>query len=309
MAKTTTQAVPKKDPAEVLQNETVILQLQLRRPGSKRKVSTDEIDAGDADKKLLSVAKDIYNSDELEAIVAHDTETRTFLRSISVPNTLLKGGHYCLRTEAVQMVDEYLDAREAESNGLIADFLGAYPTLKKIAQENLGKLFDERDYPSEDQLRRAFRWSVTWLALETPEALKKVRAAMYDREQKKLRKRFDEAAANVTVVLRQQVAALVSHMVDQLGTNPATGKRKGFRDSLVSNFREFLTKFPFRNLGDDDLTKLVTDAGKLLDGVDPDMLRKNDGLRESVAAGFEGIKGKLDALLVEQPERAFAFEE
>jgi hypothetical protein len=105
------------------------------------------------------------------------------------------------------------------------------------------------------------------------------------------------------------MADMVSHLVDRLSSKE-DGKKKIFRDTVMDPINEFIRTFPARNLTDDaELQELVNQTKQLVGGVNPENLRNNEGLRDTVQTGFTEIKSKLDTMIVKMPKRAIRFED
>ena len=100
-----------------------------------------------------------------------------------------------------------------------------------------------------------------------------------------------------------ELAKLVSHLTERL-SGQEDGKPKIFRDSAVENLTEFFQRFRELNVrSSEQLDNLVTDAQRVIRGVDPQDLRDNSGLRQHVATEMSRVSSVLDGLLVDRPRR------
>jgi len=87
-------------------------------------------------------------------------------------------------------------------------------------------------------------------------------------------------------------------------TGQTDGKPKVFRDTAVSNLTEFFERFKQLNIrSNDDLDTLVERAQQIVQGRDPQELRDNNVLRQSVAHELTEVQNVLDGLLVDRPRR------
>lgn len=284
----------------------VALVLDCRALGTTRKVSTGAIDTGDTDPALLRLSKQILESKTLEAIRSMQGDTRRTVASRSTPSVMFRAGVYLLSLELLADTDAYLVGQSEKLSGLVEQFLDEYDDAKATAERKLGSLYNPRDYPPRDTVRRAFSISWAYIAVDAPRKLGEVSQEIMRREQQKAAATWASALDEATAVLRAGFADLVSHMVERLAPGE-DGKKRIFRDSMVGNVREFLRTFPARNLGDDaELASLAQQAAQLLDGVTPDSLRESANLREQVRTGMEVIKAKLDAAVVNAPARRYS---
>jgi hypothetical protein len=295
---TATQAGPQiaeNEQANIL-SKAVCLNLELAKPGNSRKVSTSQIEV-DADKALIHVSKKLLDSEEYKKIVRHDNETRLWLYSRALPGPF-RAGTYLIPHDLVLPVDAHLRIAQTKRDGLIDEFLAAYPTLQAEAEEKLAALYNPTDYPASETVKAAFSMRWSYFTFQTPEKLKSISASLFQQEQEKAATTWKEATDEVRQALRAGFGELVAHMTDRL-----TGD-KIFRNSLVENFADFLETFQARNItNDEELQSLVGKARQMLDGVNPDDLRKQEGLKDTIAAGMGKINSQLDSMIVNRPKR------
>ena len=82
------------------------------------------------------------------------------------------------------------------------------------------------------------------------------------------------------------------------------GKRKIFRDSTITSTVEFFQRFRNPNVrSNQQLDAFVASAQQVVQGIEPQALRDNPVLRETVAAELGELATSLDAFLVDRPPR------
>ena len=87
-------------------------------------------------------------------------------------------------------------------------------------------------------------------------------------------------------------------------TGQNDGKPKVFRDSIVNNLTEFFQRFRHLNVrSNEQLDLLVDQAQQIIQGVEPQALRDNGVLRDTVASELSELQSSLDDLLVDRPRR------
>ncbi len=299
------------EPVEQTQGEqsiarrAVVLSLAFRRLGSSRRVPTAQIEEGikGAELEMVSATKKLFRScPEMKAVASHLSTTKLAVSRRSLPS-LMRGGLFLLPTGQVEVVDAYLAERAAELAPLVEAFVSVLDQRIEESKAALGGLANDADWPTAEQVRKAFRIEWRFMAFDTPGSLKGISKALWERERVKAAGQVAEIKSAAQALLRQEMADLVAHMVDRL-TPGEGGKKRIFRDSTVGNLSEFLAVFDDRNLGDDvDLAALVQKARKLTEGIDPKDIRNEEGLRNAIATGFESIKADLDRLVIEAPVR------
>jgi hypothetical protein len=287
----------------------VALSLKLHMIGMRQSLEDDEFEASGASKEMVSASKKLFDKcDELDAINSHMWATKKWVESRSLPSGF-RGGIYFVRTTAVGEIDTYLEQRCEEMLPLVESFVAVLDTRIAEAKAKLGKLGDTAKWPSEARIRRRFRVEWGWMVFETPESLKGLSKALYNREREKAAGQIAEAREQAITLLREQMKKLVDHMVERL-TPGDDGKPKTFKAGTVESLTDFLKNFDIRNLAEDaELQGVVGKASRLLDGVDAKLIRSEEGVRAAVAKGFSDIQSKLDGLVVERPKRAIDFEE
>ena len=298
---------------QAITSNTIIISVTFRSPGNRRKVSSVSVDV-DADLDAISVSKELLDSPELKAVRKLDMEVHTWLYSRVLPQGgFLKAGTYRVPIGLVSRVDDKLTEYLARREALVESFLTVYPDLVEKARSRLRAVFDPANYLGEGAMRNSFAFSWRYFAIETPDSLQNISAALMERESAKARVDIANEAADITLALRQSFADLLAHAVDRLGfdTGGSNKKKRVFRDSLMGNINEFLDLFSARNvMGDVALDNLIVKARKVMNGVDsPDDLRNNDGLRGSVRNSFEAIKREMDDGTMLAPTRKFSFED
>ena len=139
--------------------------------------------------------------------------------------------------------------------------------------------------------------------MEPPDYLRRLAPQLYAAEAVRVSARFDEAVQLAEQAFTEELAKLVSHLTERL-SGAEDGKPKIFRDSAVENLREFFDRFRSLNIrSSEQLDALVSDARRIVSGVEPQALRDSAGLRQEIATRLSTVQASLDGLLVERPRR------
>jgi hypothetical protein len=273
----------------------------------EEQAETDENKKADQHERrraMISARKQLLISPELEAIATFDRETDKMLKLNCVDSSLLKGAYF-VPLAKVEPITLKLERRMTERSILIDAFCSAYETRVLEAQGPLGTAWDLRNYRK--NARGTFRMEWRWLTMDVPGRLKEISASVFEQEREKAAKMWADALDSARQLLRENMRELVSHMVDRLQPE-ADGKPKVFRNSMLANINGFLDTFNSRNITDDaELQELVTNARKLLSGVEPADLRENDSTRNFVQKQFAAIQLTLDGMVQAKPQRRITF--
>ena len=93
----------------------------------------------------------------------------------------------------------------------------------------------------------------------------------------------------------------MSHLTERLAGSD-DGKPKVFRDSAVENLQEFFSRFRHLNVrSSHELDDLVGQAQQIVRGVQPQVLRDNQPLRQQIATQLSSVQSVLDGMLVDRP--------
>lgn len=282
----------------------ILLNLSIGLIGESKKMNPEEIQA-EADKDRLKVSKTLMASDEFTALKNKRSQIRTYIYSRSLPS-LFKAGVYLIPNTLIQEVDARLSLFAEEMKALAEAFITAMPRIKETDKAALKGNYHDDEYPSPSEVRR--RIGVTWnyFRFGVPDNLPD---NVFSREQEKSRARLEEATASIEAVLRAEMAKTVKQMIEKLAGDE-DGKPKQFKADSVERIKGFFDVLKERNItNDEELDALCEQARSLLNGVDPNDLRDNQNLRQTVSAGFGQIQTKLDDMIVTAAARKIQLNE
>jgi hypothetical protein len=133
--------------------------------------------------------------------------------------------------------------------------------------------------------------------------LEHLNPALYEEECQRVTARFDEAVQLAEQAFVSELIGLVEHLTERL-TGQSENKPKVFRDSTIENLIEFFRRFRQLNVrSNNELDALVSQAEQIVQGVEPQSLRNNQVLRQTVAGELAEVQSALDALMVDRPRR------
>ncbi len=140
-------------------------------------------------------------------------------------------------------------------------------------------------------------------AVEPPSYLMQLNPELYQQECERVAARFDESVRMAEEAFMAELGRLVEHLTERL-TGQVDGKPKVFRDSAIENLTVFFERFRQLNVhSDDQLDELVDHAQQIVQGIEPQSLRDNQTLRQTVATELVEVQSVLDGLLVDRPRR------
>lgn len=254
-----------------------------------------------AEGEFLSAGKKLLDTKhpKFKAVTSVRNRIRGYWTSLSLPYP--ESGIRLVRQSTLEVFQAQMQDFQNELNLAVAELDEHYAALKAAAEERLGSLYNEADYP----LSLVGTFGVAWdyPSVEPPSYLQQLNPALYERECQRVQARFEEAVQMAEQAFIEQLSQLVSHLTERLSGHE-DGQPKTFRDTSVSNLRDFFDRFASLNVrSNDQLDTLVSQCREIVDGVQPQQLRDNGNLRQQVATELSGVQSVLDGLLVDRPRR------
>jgi len=203
---------------------------------------------------------------------------------------------------AIDAFNEQMATYRNELENAVGRLDDHYGELKTAARRRLGDLFNASDYPP--TLRGLFDLTWEFPNIQPPDYLLQLNPAIYEQEKSRIAARFEEAVRLAEQAFVSEFAGLVSHLCERLSAE-GDGAKKVFRDTAVTNLGEFFERFRQLNVhSSDQLDELVNQAQRLVSGVEPQVLRANETLRQHIATQLSSVQASLDGMLVDRPRRA-----
>lgn len=180
---------------------------------------------------------------------------------------------------------------------LVRSFVDIYPTLITAQAMALGDMFKRDDYPTANEIMTKFSFRVNYMPVP---ASGDFRVDVGNAAQAELRARLEELTAerveNAMADVRKRLGEHLKRMSDRLTTDYIAGeaKTRRFHDSLVDGALELCDMTKALNFtGDMGLEQARSTLEKLLVGVDPQELRKNEPLRQDTKKAVDAILDKF----------------
>ena len=243
--------------------------------------------AGNYNKNLLAGTKQL---DELSSLVG---EIRNWNLKQTLPwsdtgTRLLPMSNFF---KYKQQLTDYQDQFDRKVKQLIQD----YPQLISLAAFKLGDLFKREDYPPAEEIERKFNLSYT--IIPVPES-GDFRLDMGNEALEELKTQYDEAyEQKVETAMSSawsRVHTLLDNMVEKLGDprwEEENVPNPQVYDSFVGNALDLTSLLSSLNVTNDpDLEMVRTKIEDAISGVTPNMIRKQNHVREQLKAKVEQLK-------------------
>lgn len=285
--------------------DAVLVSLERCAPSNRRKIATDEVTVDAVDPAKLSFGKPLFLPRHWKPIRHELGSIKAFLMARSTPGYYFRPGCYPVKKVLLPAVMTAFEASRARLSSLVEEFVSNYETYKDEARsEILGSLYDEADYPSVDDFRRAVRVRLTIIEIGVPDdidpAVRQAQVAQAEAE-------WRSSIEDIRMALRAGMSELVGHLCDRLQPSE-DGTSKVLRQSSVDKLQEFLEFFEHRDLTNDaGMQVLVGQARQAMLGVDVDRLRSDSVYRGEILGNLQGVRVAVDGMVEEQRTRLIDF--
>ena len=254
-----------------------------------------------AESKFLSAGKKLIDTSHpaFKAVTNVRSQTITYWKEASLP--FPEPGIRLIRLDAIEEFNRKMALYQVQLEDAVRTLDQHYEELRNAARERLGELFDPADYPA--TLVGMFAIEHDFPSVEPPQYLQHFSPEMYRQECQRVQSRFDEAVQLAEQAFMEELSRLVEHLTERL-SGQDDGKPKVFRDSAIANLTEFFERFRSLNVrSNEQLDELVLSAQRIVQGIEPQQLRDNQWLRQSITTRMTAVQAGLDQLLVDRPRR------
>ncbi len=254
-----------------------------------------------ADTKLITAGKRIIDvkHERYRKLTKLRSRIASFWRSMTLP--YVEPGVRLIRQDDIEVFVHKMNGFRDDLAEAANDLERVYEEIKADARRRLGNLFDPADYPP--NLSDLFGVEFDFPSVEPPNYLMRLNPELYQQEQQRITRRFEEAVQLAEQAFIGEFAKLVSHLTERLSSG-SDGERKIFRDSAISNLINFFEHFRQLNVhSNEQLDTLVEQAQQVVRGVQPQELRDDQPLRQHVATQLSSVQSVLDGMMVDRPRR------
>ena len=290
--------------AEFVRDNCTAIRLKFTWFGKTRSLTDEQLSEAaetfGAESEALSASKKILGRHKtITALDRVKRDITDYFKSVSLPYP--ENGVRLIRRDLLDEFEQKVQSFQRKLYDATSALTKALPEIKVERRVALGNLFDEANYPATFFGMFGVTWNVE--NVSPPDYLMELKPELYERELSRCRGLLEQAVAKAEEAFITEFSELVESLEDKLN-GEADGKPKVVKDLYIENLRDFIDKFGKLNVrSNGQLTKLVTEADALLDGVSGKMMRKRPELRGVIGGRLKGVKDQLDSMLVDQPRR------
>jgi len=292
-------------PAQRLRRMAAAVRVSLHWWGTHKSLTTQQKEevgiAYDADARFLTAGKKIIDvrHEAFRRLTSIRTRLSNYWRGLTLPYT--EPGVRLIRQADIEAFVHTMEGYRDELIQAETELNVVFDQMKSDARQRLGRLYNPTDYPPE--VRGLFGVEWDFPSVEPPNYLMRINPEIYQQEQERVSRRFEEAVQLAEQAFITEFSKLVTHLAERLG-NCESGERRIFRDTAVTNLTEFFERFKNLNVrSNQELDQLVEQAQQMVQGTTPQELRDNNALRAQIATEMTQVQSSLETMIVDRPRR------
>lgn len=230
----------------------------------------------------------LVSKDDLSSVESARGKVRETHYKYSLP--WMDGGLRILPSAMFMKYSEEMRKAIAEHDKALAAFLREYPAIVKRAEQRLGDLLKGKHLPSVSEVKR--RFSIRQDILPIP-AAGDFRCELSSDQADAIRKRVATSIESMTERAVTNIWEQFTELIEKIEGTMKQPK-KIFRDTLISNLRDFCELIPKMNLTDDNrLETLRKEAIAKLTELKPIDLRESKADRRKALKSAKEIMTKI----------------
>lgn len=201
-------------------------------------------------------------------------------------------GWRLLPTANFQEFSDFTRKSKAVFSDLLEDFLTAYPTMRDAASYRLGAMYNEADFPTVSEIRGKFGFYLDFKPLPAKGDFRiDLPAEQVRLLEHSMEARTQDAVGTAMKDAWERLHTCVSHIKERLSNPDGI-----FRDTLISNAKDLCDVLSRLNVtGDVNLEAFRSEMAEYIACQDPDTLRDDKEVRESVATLADDIVNRMSA--------------
>ena len=237
--------------------------------------------------------KNLFASTDLLSNIKSKTND---IRKKFYHNTLpwgLKGTHMLPSANFMDFSAEFR-ADKKDWFSLVDEFIVGIPKIKVDAPRVLGKMYNEADYPTEEEARARFSMDMEITSIPDDDfRVQGISEDELDTIRKDITNKVTTATEDAMNVAWQRLYDTVSHMAETLA-DPA----KNFKNTLVENTQDICSVLTRLNVTDDpNLERLRQEVEASLTTTHPEVLRHDPDARRDTAEDAKAIMDKMGSFM------------
>lgn len=232
---------------------------------------------------LVVLQKKFRDCPAFKELVNFDQGARLWLLRNTVQATDMARGVYFTHPDKVKEIDDGLENFQAGRQLIVDRLVQQIQKCKQPTALSLGSFWDEKAFPSEEEVLASCVMSWVWQTFSSPDETTGISAEMLARSHERTDKMLQRIKEQMSEQLRSEFSDLVSKLKAKLVPDDGTSAPRRFTHAPITNIRDFIETFKFRNFADDaELEASVEQMAMMLEGVSYEQLKGDSSLRDEI---------------------------
>ena len=250
-----------------------------------------EADAGAKSGVASASKKLMHGVAEHEAIIKKATLIRNEWSKISLPWFDGRGGPRAVAAAGVMDISQQVGDWKREYFELVDAFIPVYGAQRAERAFDMGTLFDPRDFPRLDEIKRKFYFEFSWCALPNADDIR-LAEGLSKEEAEALAEEAREAEVSRLKTAMDTAASRLYEVVSSMHKTMAVPDAK-FHNTKLENINKLVDLMPGLNIANDPKLIELTKKAKLLALKSPDELRNDVDARARAAKEAKTLAEQL----------------
>lgn len=195
--------------------------------------------------------------------------------------------------ENISSIDEKFSGFKAMNDERVEIIIKSYSDMKKSFKKKYPKFYDEKNYPTVEQLQEKFYFRWNFFQINVPDKSTKILSPkVYERETRKLREMVKEME-QMTI---NMIGNMLHRRIEKLAKQCDSGK---INAGTVNSLEKFMKKWDdlWRDHVDEKQLKMImARLKKEMRGTSAERLKGNENFREKLGTHLENVIEKLSAV-------------
>lgn len=265
--------------------QAVLVAVHIKKWGVSKKdeeVSKTAVNQYRAEREAGNFSKKLLPKEALEEVNQIAAEARQIHTSLTMP--WKDDGRRLLPVGNFGEYREHMNRLHEDFNRAVDSFFQRYESHKLAAQELLGDMFKEEEYPDLETLKTKFIFEYD---MEPLPSGADVRLDIDEKALAEFQKEIEDSTAKlVSDSFKQVMEDTINALQDfasRMETYDTTGKTR-FKDALVENTKRIVHSLGNANIfGVQEIAEVQTKLNDFLKEIQPQDLRKDESLRKEAA--------------------------
>jgi hypothetical protein len=283
----------------------MLIHLQMGAYSGRKRLDKDQLK--ELPQEIVRGVHDLFDKnfkDILKEIDAHDSETRDYVKSRSIPFPI--DGVYFIASQKIEDIIQYLDGRKDSRNSILAGAVEGYDDAIEAFKVKYPEYYERarHKYLTKQQFSARFYLKYQFIKVQAPsENDKFITPEMYKAEMAKFREAIEEMKREVLGDIYEELLKTTERLKKQSSDGKPNQRTLNNLNLFLSKIDDVYSDFIDR----DDMKKAIQKVKASTMGISADSLRDNEALKKKFNTEISKIAKEIQSLPDVPMRRAIDF--